>query len=1184
MSSYSNHKQTFHIQHPTSLSNQNQSTAYGLFADELESTVSSNLSGNQTNNIVVQTKQSWNKSNNRKSQRRSESIKQVKKPIYERNPFTESLGESSIQDLEQQMFNKKFMPVRITIRQVHEMCRQFGVKRFGKNERMITSYTEMVDKMFKSDEMRCSIDFISKLESSLFCYILKDFTCLTHVMLHSDQCGPKELQRLEDSYKRGNKKATIFDFMHKFENNPKAQAMMNNLLDQSFNQNTGGGNTSVSFSINNTTNVNSSGGDVQSKSSEKKCSQNYKINTLILPGVLKNIAVSKNLKVLHFVHYKFNSQCWEDIGVAVGNSKTMKTFACNACNLHSLNHLEMLMKGLLSNNSIEKLDLSDNQIGDQESIYIVRFMKQQGEKRENTLWMTGLRHSDYDSKPYQNPSEENQMSNLVMQPNSPYKNIQMIQSRYFQKKDRIKNRKGLREVILKRNYLGSFFMENLQKCLRYDRFIKMVDLQGNRFQQQDIKQLIKFSLRENTSLVSIDVQNNPGCTEKYKKQIALCLLKNIEMMKRDGIELKEEWFRPEVLTFKIPNRILEGLGINVIIKKKQSLNHTYNGSMSNSHSGSPATGRIRQKSVNNSSMHKKIISKSRNDFPKQQPTDESQHNQDLLNLKIVVKKSQRSIKSSTRHAVDHNFINKNQNQINFRDQSQNNRSSAKRSSSNKKFSNQILYQKLYQNQQSTEKKPPLDKSAKKKIISRIPQDEKQSAQKVIYNKSNSYSDFQVSNMNKSSKKIDFSIVEQKIEPVEIFTNISECDLRDANVQQDRKVTSSMDKHKMSMKNQSESCANCKNYEKQYFQAEAKIMKQQDNYVKAQKEFDQKVQELSDQVMENQSLLPQSEDDIDVIRQIIEQQPQRIIQRIDNIFTELTFLMDAVQFQELDPRIKVILQQHIEQLMQISEEKNIFDNIGQQSLESQEVKLDKQKLSQNSKNNPISQQLENNNMKNNQNILSNSTYQNLNVTSISKDKSLIQSHGNIYSPNQNKMVVQSHFSDNTQRSEQPVEDLDSVQLMAMRLNKLQMQQSANSKSSKYDKKVNKTQAELYKQSSNQIKKLDDYEEYPHPYTLDDQNDLSFNERSQSNSGNNDDIEELNSEDNVFNQNNLQKKADLSAQKNKQQQNLQQQHQQKKYPNQQQNHLQQQYYKQSQNMNNEDIEDLYYDEDEDAIQNY
>jgi hypothetical protein len=36
----------------------------------------------------------------------------------------------------------------------------------------------------------------------------------------------------------------------------------------------------------------------------------------------------------------------------------------------------------------------------------------------------------------------------------------------------------------------------------------------------------------------------------------------------------------------------------------------------------------------------------------------------------------------------------------------------------------------------------------------------------------------VNNLNKSSKKIDFSIVEQRVEPIEIFTNMSECDLRD----------------------------------------------------------------------------------------------------------------------------------------------------------------------------------------------------------------------------------------------------------------------------------------------------------------------------------------------------------------------------------------------------------------------
>lgn len=55
-----------------------------------------------------------------------------------------------------------------------------------------------------------------------------------------------------------------------------------------------------------------------------------------------------------------------------------------------------------------------------------------------------------------------------------------------------------------------------------------------------------------------------------------------------------------------------------------------------------------------------------------------------------------------------------------------------------------------------------------------------STKKVVFHKSGSFSDFQVQNLNKSSKKIDFSIVEQKVEPVEIFTHLSERDPRDAN--------------------------------------------------------------------------------------------------------------------------------------------------------------------------------------------------------------------------------------------------------------------------------------------------------------------------------------------------------------------------------------------------------------------
>jgi hypothetical protein len=61
----------------------------------------------------------------------------------------------------------------------------------------------------KSEEMRCSLDFLTKLDTNLFNCIMTDFKVLTSIMIYSDRCGPKEYQKFEDSYRRGNKKARI---------------------------------------------------------------------------------------------------------------------------------------------------------------------------------------------------------------------------------------------------------------------------------------------------------------------------------------------------------------------------------------------------------------------------------------------------------------------------------------------------------------------------------------------------------------------------------------------------------------------------------------------------------------------------------------------------------------------------------------------------------------------------------------------------------------------------------------------------------------------------------------------------------------------------------------------------------------------------------------------------------------
>lgn len=61
--------------------------------------------------------------------------------------------------------------------------------------------------------MRTSLDFVTKLDASLFQAICIDLNFLTSIMIHSDSCGPKEIQKLEDAIRRGNKKVSLIEFL-----------------------------------------------------------------------------------------------------------------------------------------------------------------------------------------------------------------------------------------------------------------------------------------------------------------------------------------------------------------------------------------------------------------------------------------------------------------------------------------------------------------------------------------------------------------------------------------------------------------------------------------------------------------------------------------------------------------------------------------------------------------------------------------------------------------------------------------------------------------------------------------------------------------------------------------------------------------------------------------------------------
>jgi len=80
--------------------------------------------------------------------------------------------------------------------------------------------------------------------------------------------------------------------------------------------------------------------------------------------------------------------------------------------------------------------------------------------------------------------------------------------------------------------------------------------------------------------------------------------------------------------------------------------------------------------------------------------------------------------------------------------------------------------------------------------------------------------------NIGSKKIDFSIVEQKVDPLDIFVNMSDCDFKGLGSQIKSNPDSCLNKNN---NYKIESCPKCKQNEKQYLKSEAKYLKIVDRF-------------------------------------------------------------------------------------------------------------------------------------------------------------------------------------------------------------------------------------------------------------------------------------------------------------------------------------------------------------------
>tara|TARA_B110000285_G_C15112921_1_gene612226 strand:+ start:1574 stop:1867 length:294 start_codon:yes stop_codon:yes gene_type:complete len=91
--------------------------------------------------------------------------------------------------------------------------------------------------------------------------------------------------------------------------------------------------------------------------------------------------------------------------------------------------------------------------------------------------------------------------------------------------DEIKYITGLRDIDLRKNNLGDKFIEALTNCLKFDSYMKVIDLSHNKI--NNLRKLPSVVSKVNQSIIGLNIRWNPGTTEKITKMNALTMLRNI---------------------------------------------------------------------------------------------------------------------------------------------------------------------------------------------------------------------------------------------------------------------------------------------------------------------------------------------------------------------------------------------------------------------------------------------------------------------------------------------------------------------------------------------------------------------------------------------------------------------------------------------------------------------------------
>lgn len=92
-------------------------------------------------------------------------------------------------------------------------------------------------------------------------------------------------------------------------------------------------------------------------------------------------------------------------------------------------------------------------------------------------------------------------------------------------------KQGLKEFILHHNRLGKSFIKAISKVIKFDNYLRVIDMQANKADLKTVEEYLLPSIRANRTLLNLDTRKNPCHTEDTQRIIALALLRNLEKVK-----------------------------------------------------------------------------------------------------------------------------------------------------------------------------------------------------------------------------------------------------------------------------------------------------------------------------------------------------------------------------------------------------------------------------------------------------------------------------------------------------------------------------------------------------------------------------------------------------------------------------------------------------------------------------